>query len=244
MPLLWFYFGACVGSFIFCLSERTRLHESLWITRSYCPHCRHTLSYFDLFPILSYCLNKGQCRHCHTLIGMRYWVIEVICGTLFLLLYYCHNEWVGFVSSPLTLLMAYCIVLTLLLLSIVDCHALSVPSYLLLVLAFECLLLHHLLTLPYWTIIYGGIIGGLLFLISCLRPNSLGSGDISLYTILIIVLPILWVPWFILLSACFGSVTYCITLCLQSKHLPRFPFIPAISMSFIIVFAWYLYHFF
>ncbi len=69
--------GAAVGSFITLLTYRLPLDEPIGMTRSRCPKCQTPLAVRDLFPILSYVLNHGQCRHCKTKVSIRYPLTEL-----------------------------------------------------------------------------------------------------------------------------------------------------------------------
>ena len=74
---LGFIIGACLGSFATMLAYRLPRQISIVTPRSHCPTCKTTLTPRDLVPILSWLLNKGQCRHCHAKIGARYLWIEL-----------------------------------------------------------------------------------------------------------------------------------------------------------------------
>lgn len=85
---LFFVIGLIVGSFLNSVVYRIEKKESVWHGRSYCPHCRQTLSWFELIPLMSFIFQKGRCRHCQKRIAWQYPLIELISGTLFALLYY------------------------------------------------------------------------------------------------------------------------------------------------------------
>lgn len=46
--------------------------------RSRCPHCQHTLAWFDLIPLLSFFFLQGRCRYCSQAISYRYPTIEAL----------------------------------------------------------------------------------------------------------------------------------------------------------------------
>src|SRR3989339_300943 len=48
-----FIFGLIIGSFINCLIWRLHEKEGLW-NRSYCPKCKHKISWYDNVPVLSF----------------------------------------------------------------------------------------------------------------------------------------------------------------------------------------------
>lgn len=82
-PIL-FTLGLMVGSFLNCLIYRLEI-DSKPTGRSFCPSCKHKLSWKDLIPLFSYLLLKGKCRYCGKKISIQYPVVEVATGALFLL---------------------------------------------------------------------------------------------------------------------------------------------------------------
>jgi len=51
--------------------------------RSICPACSHTLSFLDLVPVFSYIFLKGKCRYCGEKISIRYPIVEMLNGLLY-----------------------------------------------------------------------------------------------------------------------------------------------------------------
>ena len=50
---------------------------------SHCPSCKTAIKPWQNIPILSYVLLKGQCKHCHTAISLRYPLVELLTGLVF-----------------------------------------------------------------------------------------------------------------------------------------------------------------
>ena len=50
---------------------------------SHCPCCKTAIKPWQNIPILSYFLLKGQCKHCHTAISLRYPLVELLTGLVF-----------------------------------------------------------------------------------------------------------------------------------------------------------------
>ena len=50
---------------------------------SHCPSCKAAIKPWQNIPILSYVLLKGQCKHCHTAISLRYPLVELLTGLVF-----------------------------------------------------------------------------------------------------------------------------------------------------------------
>jgi prepilin signal peptidase PulO-like enzyme (type II secretory pathway) len=81
-----FILGSMVGSFLSCVVYRLEQGKSFLRGRSFCPKCRHYLSWMDLFPILSYIFLGGRCRYCKQRISPQYPIIELASGLLFVAL--------------------------------------------------------------------------------------------------------------------------------------------------------------
>ncbi|MEZ0325734.1 MAG: A24 family peptidase, partial [Fimbriimonas sp.] len=76
--------GAAVGSFlnmvIYRLPRRLSFSNP---PKSFCPRCKHSLGWMDLFPLFSWLSTGGKCRYCREPIAVRYFLVEVFCGVLF-----------------------------------------------------------------------------------------------------------------------------------------------------------------
>ncbi len=77
-------FGLLVGSFLNVVIARLPSGESLVAPPSHCPKCQNRIRWWDNIPVLSYLLLRGQCRSCKTKISIRYPLIELLTGFLFL----------------------------------------------------------------------------------------------------------------------------------------------------------------
>ena len=82
-----FFLGLSVGSFLNCLIYRLEARESFLKGRSFCPHCRRVLSWWDLIPVFSFLILKGKCRYCYQKISWQYPLVELTTGLLFLLIF-------------------------------------------------------------------------------------------------------------------------------------------------------------
>ena len=80
-----FIIGTLFGSFSTLAVYRLPLHENITHKHSYCPKCNHKLSFFDMIPILSYVFLGGKCRYCKSKIRIRYLLLEILTGVIFLL---------------------------------------------------------------------------------------------------------------------------------------------------------------
>src|SRR3990167_1927215 len=55
---------------------------NLWIPRSHCPHCKHTLPFWLNTPILSYLILNGKCGFCREKISIQYFLVEILTAML------------------------------------------------------------------------------------------------------------------------------------------------------------------
>ena len=82
---LFFIFGLAIGSFLNSVIYRLDTRESIIKTRSHCPYCKKTLSWFELIPLMSFILQKGKCLKCKKKISWQYPLVELATGILFAL---------------------------------------------------------------------------------------------------------------------------------------------------------------
>ncbi len=86
--LIIFIIGTLFGSFYTLAVYRIPKRQDIVHTHSYCPNCNHKLGFLDLIPIISYIFLGGKCRYCKEKIRIRYLILEILSGTLFLALAY------------------------------------------------------------------------------------------------------------------------------------------------------------
>ena len=79
-----FITGTFFGSFCTLAVYRIPRGEDIIYKHSYCPNCNHKLGILDLFPIFSYVFLRGKCRYCGQNIRIRYLMLEVLSGIVFL----------------------------------------------------------------------------------------------------------------------------------------------------------------
>ena len=83
-----FFFGLCVGSFLNVCIWRLPRNESVVSPPSHCPACNHQLSWYENIPLLSWLFLRGRCRKCGCRITVRYFLVELLTGILFLGVWY------------------------------------------------------------------------------------------------------------------------------------------------------------
>lgn len=88
LPALFvFTFGSAVGSFLNVVIYRVPAGLSLLHPPSRCPKCHTRLKAYDNVPILGWLWLRGRCRYCKVPISIRYPLVELVTGCLFLSLF-------------------------------------------------------------------------------------------------------------------------------------------------------------
>jgi leader peptidase (prepilin peptidase) / N-methyltransferase len=86
--LLVFVAGAAIGSFLNVVVYRLPEGMSLLFPPSRCPYCLTRLKPYENVPVLGWLMVRGRCNHCQSPISIRYPLIEVATGILFLLVFW------------------------------------------------------------------------------------------------------------------------------------------------------------
>ncbi|MGE5474352.1 MAG: prepilin peptidase [Ignavibacteriales bacterium] len=83
-----FILGIVFGSMVNVLVYRLPLEEDVVVKPSHCVNCDNKIKPYDLIPILSYIILGGKCRHCGEKISIRYPLIEMLTGLIFVGIFY------------------------------------------------------------------------------------------------------------------------------------------------------------
>ncbi len=82
--LVFFVFGACVGSFLNVCIHRMPLGMSIVSPPSHCPHCKYSIPWFLNIPLATWLALRGKCKNCGAPISVRYFLVELLTGVAFL----------------------------------------------------------------------------------------------------------------------------------------------------------------
>lgn len=85
--LLFFIVGLIFGSFLNVLIYRSK-NDRRFGGRSFCPHCKTTLNWHDLVPILSFFWLGRNCRYCQKKISWQYPIVEILSGFIWVLVFW------------------------------------------------------------------------------------------------------------------------------------------------------------
>ncbi|WP_111572853.1 prepilin peptidase [Halanaerobium saccharolyticum] len=175
MLIVFFLIGLVIGSFLNVVIYRLPEGKSIIYPPSHCSDCGQKLSPLELIPVLSYIFLRGKCKTCGTDISIRYPIIELLTGIIFIINYFCFSDLIilaaGLIFSSL-----------LIVLTMIDFDHQILPDKLTLGGLIVGLLFSFFRSDI--SVIYSlaGIMaaGGLLFLIAYLSKGGMGGGDIKM----------------------------------------------------------------
>ncbi len=83
-----FLIGTALGSFLNVCVARLPYERSIIWPGSHCFSCFQPVRWYDNIPLLSYLLLRGRCRTCGARFSIRYFLVELFTGLVFLGIYY------------------------------------------------------------------------------------------------------------------------------------------------------------
>lgn len=271
IPIFLFILGAVIASFLNVVSlrydgEHFAFDPKVIGGRSRCPQCGTTLRWFELFPLISFFLQRGRCRHCGMAISFQYPIVELIGGLLVMLIPVRIAQIFPLVGSPILALDTLWIVafLILLLITIIDVRQGIIPDELQITLGVLAALIVGVLTsgfagentswLGVFAFVFGvpggafvraviGSIFGFLFfelLVLITRGRGIGLGDVKLALPLGLLFgwpDVLMVVVFgFVFGACFGVAAILLKRKTMQGTLPFAPFL-SIAAAFVFFFG-------
>jgi leader peptidase (prepilin peptidase) / N-methyltransferase len=103
--LVFFVFGCIVGSLLNVCIHRMPRGESIISPPSHCPHCQYSIPWYLNVPLFTWLYLRGKCANCQAPISVRYFLVELLTGALFLASWLVHGE-----TAP-AVAVVYCFVL-------------------------------------------------------------------------------------------------------------------------------------
>ncbi|WP_373893056.1 A24 family peptidase [Virgibacillus sp. CBA3643] len=199
--VLFFLFGLIFGSFFNVVGLRVPRNQTFSNDRSFCPACKHILSWYELIPVVSYVIQQGKCRHCHGKISSIYPIIELTTGFLFMISYV-------MIGLQLELITALLLISMLVIILVSDITYMLIPNKVLLFFLPLIILMRIVQPLdPWWSAFAGGLIGSaIIALIILVSRGGMGAGDMKLFGVLGVVLGVEKVLVAFFLSCIIGAI--------------------------------------
>ena len=234
-----FILGTLFGSFANVCIYRLPQRLSVIFPDSHCPTCQTALRPWQNIPLLSYLGQGGRCATCYTAIGLRYPIVELGNGLLYLFLYHHYQFTVqGLVYALLTtaLLIVSCIDLA----HTIIPDAITLPGMVL-----GVIISSWLTPVGFQNALVGLLLGGGLFLLIAvlsvviLHRDGMGGGDIKLIAMIGAFLGWHAVLVTVLLGAVSGAVVGVSLMALQRKRrYEALPFGPFLALGAFCAMVW------
>src|ERR1700689_4105371 len=103
--VVFFVLGSIVGSFLNFFIYRMPLEQSIVSPPSHCPHCNYSIPWYLNIPLVTWLYLGGKCANCRAPISIRYFLVELLTGLLFL------AAWLAFGHQSAPLAIVYCLFL-------------------------------------------------------------------------------------------------------------------------------------
>ena len=244
--ITWFLAGAAIGSFLnVCIYRLPREQSVINPSRSYCPHCKHLIAWFNDIPLVSYLVLRARCRHCHKPIHWRYPVVEAASGLLTVAVLQ------RFSDTPVVGFIYLIFVWGLLVSSFIDLEHQIIPDEISLgglvvgLLASTAYPPLHGMSSPWQSLWYsamGAVAGGgSIYLIGLLgnfifRRESMGGGDVKLLAMVGSILGWKLTLLAFFIAPFFGSVVGIILKVREGAEI--IPYGPFLSLGSIVALLW------
>ncbi len=239
-------FGLVIGSFLNVCIWRIPQKISVAKGRSFCPHCKNTLSPLELFPVLSYVFLGGKCKTCKEKISPRYAIVELLTATLFAL---CGGV---FGLMQLEYAVIYALFFAVLIVAaFIDFDTMEVPDTLHIIIF--CLGVAKAIISPtlIWQMALGAFIVSVPMLILAVLTKGFGGADIKLMATAGFLLGaksiVVAFLFAVIIMGAYGAVLIIRKKLFRRNYKSKVPFCPALALGCVlgvflgeIISNWYL----
>ena len=208
--------GSFLASFIYRYVNKNIEADSyvgninIYTEPSFCPHCKTKIEWYHLIPIFSYLFLRGRAKCCGATISSRYFFTEILVISLFLLIFIT-NDNVGliFLKSLITL--------NLIFIALIDHKHKVIPLNSLLFLTVFAIVLSQQTNILNLSELFVALISGLIllslrwFYLKFKNREGLGLGDVILFPILTLMVPMNMVPIVLLTASLLGIVEFLVS---------------------------------
>jgi len=235
MLYLIFVIGVIFGSFYTVVGTRLPKEESIIFPGSHCDNCGHVLKWYENIPILSFIFLGGHCKKCKKEIPFIYFLMELLCGTLFALCYKVFGININFFISIIISSLIIIIFVSDSKYMIINDSPLLISAILIFILKWIDLGIGSALL----SIVYGLSVFGVAYLLQifgyiAFKQEALGGGDIKLSFVAGMILGIKFGIIYIVIAS-FLAFPYALYITIKNKE-NMLPFGPFLVASLLIVF--------
>ena len=234
--VLIFILGIVIGSFLNVCIYRIPMEKSIAFPPSHCTNCKHSLKPLDLIPILSYICLGGKCKYCNEKISVRYPIIELINGILYLLVY---------LKFGLTLVaLKYCILVSILIvIGMIDYDTqfvfTSTTIFGGIIAGIFIIIQAALYNTGIIDLFLGGVIGFAIIGLIVFLTKGMGEGDIEIAAVCGLFLGVKGILLGLFLAVILGGIVGIIILLLKLKKAKeKIAFGPCIAIGSLISMLW------
>lgn len=186
-----FIFGLIVGSFLNVCIHRLPRNISIISPPSACPACNARVKPWENIPLVSYLFLKGRCGNCGEKISLRYPLVELLNGALYLSIF-------NYFGSGWHLPMLFAFASSMLVITFIDLEfhiipdVITIPGIFIGLLSASFLLPDPFAYSPIYPFTHLQVVGfknslaglfsggGLFYLIAVLSRGGMGGGDIKM----------------------------------------------------------------
>ncbi len=232
--ILIFFIGLVIGSFLNVVVYRLPRGKSIIWPGSTCPHCGRSIKPRDNIPILSFLLLGGRCRYCKNPISWRYPIVEASTAVLFLIIYL-RFGW------KLELALGIYFIIVLFTVALIDMEHQIIPNRIVIPAIGLGALIKFLLEPSAITqSLIGFLVGGsFLLIVSILRRDAMGGGDIKLSAFMGLILG-LKVLLALFIAFVIGAIAGIFLILLKIKNRKELiPFGPFLAFGGLLTFLWW-----
>ena len=234
-----FVLGLIIGSFNNVCIYRIPKNESIIFPASHCTKCHSTIKAVDNIPVLSYFLLRGKCRKCGEKISIRYPIVELITGLIYVSLF--------FIYGRSTLALIYAILSSaLIIISFIDLDEQIIPDEISLPgIAIGFIISFFVSYISYIDSLLGILVGGGIILLIALaglavfKKEAMGGGDVKLAAMIGAFVGWRYITLSLFLGFFLGAIVGIILIVLKVKNKDDLvPFGPFIVLGSFITILW------
>ena len=235
-----FILGCIWGSFSNVCIYRLPQNISVSKGRSYCLSCQKQIRWYDNIPLISYIILMAKCRDCSAKIDFKYFLVELISGLNFLIIFY-------FFGISIESLLLIILSIFFLIIYFIDLKHFIIPNeltYPLIVLGFGKTFLtnqNYFIFPDYLNSIIGGVAGYtiiwlIIFFYKKLKNiEGMGLGDAKLLAAMGFWFGWICLPFILFFSSLIALITNVPSLLNKKKDLQtKIPFGPYIILGCIV----------